>query len=72
MTTDAHENGPHNQESPERQMLFEIQNAIKSLPPSDQHYIEMHAINIRRMMVEDSSGLFTMAFALVGAEQAAK
>jgi hypothetical protein len=72
MTTDAHENGPHNQETPERQTLFEIQQAIKGMPAETQETVAELAEHFRRIVKQAPSGEGQLALALVGAEYAAQ
>ena len=72
MEPTSHQNGPHSGETAERQTLFEIQAAIKSMPATKQHEIDMLATNFRRIVHEDSTGMAQLAFALVGAEMAAR
>lgn len=57
--------------TPERLVLLEISYMVGQLPEAEQTQIRDFA-EIFRKILKDNSGHATMAFALVGAEQAAK
>lgn len=56
--------------TPEKIVLYEIREMISKLSPDDQIKVEVRAGTIRNIISADEYAL--MAFALVGAEQAAR
>lgn len=56
--------------TPEKMALFEIRDVIEQLPQQDQAKIQEFAALFRNLLKDECYA--TMAFALVGAEMAAK
>ncbi len=56
--------------TPEKQVLYEVREAIEGLPEDDRVRVQVIAMTLRNILTDGP--LAMMAFALVGAEQAAK